>query len=423
MVEFRGCVGVARRSSGDDGVWDAHCRADFGKHFFLEVGVCGDGGFYIQFVHLPPFGHGRELVDVERDGVHRLNLGSDAVLGLIGVEDAAVLSRLFRRGYDGVCVAAQLGEERKRGGKLGNAAMLFRTVGTEHMDHVCGGNEHGAFLGKIAVAGMAYEDAVRDWVAVLVVGDAVHHERLAATFGGRAGARPSRFGRRGLRPFHVARHAVGVDERKVELDGGAQGWILREKDERLAVAGAGDAHGAELFAETDAFRPSREVAFDARVEAVVGGSIAQARAIADGVIGEALDHAASVGVVLVLVARAHTENAARVRRSVRIGGEVVGLPPVGILRGRFGGGEVRTDGVEEAAARCDGFAAMLLFAKEIQHGHFTFPLSMYSLWNSSFVNIAAKAPRPSVEGTKSTISPSGTEPGVPAFTTRPLTGS
>ena len=124
-------------------------------------------------------------------------------------------------------------------------------------------------------------------------------------------------------------------------------------------SGAGDAHGAEFFAEADTFRPSREVALDARVEAVVGGGVAEARAVADGVVGEALDHAASVGVVLVLVARAHTENAARVRRSVRIGGEVVGLPPVGVLRGGFGGGEVCADGVKQPAAVRGGFAAML----------------------------------------------------------------
>ena len=360
MVELRGGVGVARRSSSDDGVWYAHCRADLGKHFLLEVGVGGDGGFDVEFIHLPPFGHGGELVDVERHRVHRLNLGACIVLRMVGVENAAVLRRLFSRGNDGVCVAAQLGEERERGGKFGDAAMLFRTVGAEHVDHVRGGNEHGAFLGEIAVARMAYEDAVRDGVAVLVVGDAVDGEWLAATFGGRDGARPSRFGGWGQPTSRfcaaVASHAVGVDKREIEFDGGAQGWILRKKDKRLPVAGAGNAHGAELFAETDAFRPSREVAFDARVERVVGRGVAQTRTVADCVVREALDHASRVGVVLILVARAHTENTPRVRRGVRIGGEVVGLPPVGVLRGGFGGGKVRADGVEQTAAGRGGFA-------------------------------------------------------------------
>ena len=208
---------------------------------------------------------------------------------------------------------------------------------------------------------MAYEDAVRDGVAVGVVGYAVDGEWLAAAFRGRDGARPSRFSGWGQPPSRfrtaVASHAVGVDEREIEFDGGAQGWILREEDKRLPVAGAGDAHGAELFAEADAFRPSREVAFDARVEAVISGSVAEARAIADCVVREALDHAARVGVVLILVARAHTENTPRVRRGVRIGGEVVGLPPVGVLRCGFGGGEMRADGVEQTAAGRGRFAS------------------------------------------------------------------
>ena len=37
-------------------------------------------------------------------------------------------------------------------------------------------------------------------------------------------------------------------------------------------------------------------------------------------------------------------------------------------------------GAEQTAAAMGGrFAALLFLAKEIQHGHFTFPLSMYSL--------------------------------------------
>ena len=273
MVELCGGVGVARRCSGDDGVRDAHCRADFGKHFLLEVGVGGDGRFDVQLVHLPPFGHGGELIDVERHRVHRFDLRACAVRRMLRVQDAAVLRRLFRGGNDGVCVAAQLGEERERRGKFGDAAMQFRTVGAEHMDHVRGGNEHGAFLGEIAVARMAYEDAVRDGVAVGVVGYAVDGEWLAATFGGRDGARPSRFGGWGQPTSRfcavVASHAVCVNKREIEFDGGAQGWILGEEDERLAVAGAGNAHGAELFAEPHGFGPCREVAFDARIEAIV----------------------------------------------------------------------------------------------------------------------------------------------------------
>ena len=103
---------------------------------------------------------------------------------MLRVQDAAVLCRLFRRGHDGVCVAAQLGEERKRGGEFGNAAMLLRAVGTEHVDHVRGGYDDGAFLGKIAVGRMAYEDAVRDGVAVGIVGDAVDCDGVEAGGGG-----------------------------------------------------------------------------------------------------------------------------------------------------------------------------------------------------------------------------------------------
>ena len=353
MVELRRGVGVASRRSGYDGVGNAERRAEFRKNLLLEVGIGGDGCLDVKLVHLPPFRHGRETVHIEFHRVHRFDFRRLVVLRLVRVEDAAVASGLRGRFDHRARVAAQLGEERKCRDEFGDAAMLLRAVLAVDVHHVLGRNDQRVRKAAQRRFGMVAQDAVGTGVAVAVVDDAVHHDRLVERFTSERICRARR-----QRGEVVARHAVGVNQLEIEFHRAVECWVVRQHHERLAVGGAGDADRAELGREANHFRPRGEVAFDAGVEVIVVRTETEARARADGVVRDGLHHAAGVRVVLNLEARTHTERPPNVGVRVRIGGQVVRPPPVGRFRRGVGGDEVGADRVEErGAGRRGGFAA------------------------------------------------------------------
>ena len=312
VVEPARGVVVRGAVAGGDVERHVHRAGDLVEDLPLELAVARARVLRADLIDVPARRQRQERALLERDRVHRLDLGGVARGRCIGVQDAREAGGGFRRGKRRLREAAKLREETKHRRQIGNAPMLLRPVRREVVDHLRGG--HRGVVGETAEGRTRVlpEDVVADGIAVLIELDSVDRGRRERAVG-------------------VA-HAVGLDQREVELHFVVDGRVGREHRERLARVGAGHAEEPELLGQTDRRGPSRPGLFDGGTRFGRIADQLETRAGADHVVGDREDDPLGVGVVRELVPGPIAELAADLGGHRRVGTQAVGVGPVAAVR-------------------------------------------------------------------------------------------